>query len=211
MKQREATFWYWLVCVVVRLFLRIGHRLEIHNPENVPTVGGCIIASNHVSYLDPPVIAVGIKHRVVHFMARDTLFSTPFVGWFLTSVQALSMDRTRGDVGALRKGIHLLKSGKVLGLFPEGTRSPNGEMQSAKGGIGFLIAKAAVPIVPAHVDGSFQAFSKSAKRIKRGKSRVFYGKPIEPAEFASFGADRDSYKRIGELVMRRIAALKPSG
>jgi len=210
MRQREATFWYWLVCAVVRLFLRIWERFEIHDPENVPAVGGCIIASNHVSYLDPPVVAVGIKHRVVHFMARDTLLSTPFARWFLTGVQVLPMDRTRGDVGALRKGISLLKSGKVLGLFPEGTRSPNGEMQSAKGGIGFLIAKAEIQVVPAYVDGSFQAFPKGAKRIKRGRVRVFYGKPIEPSEFVALGTSRDSYERIGKLVMSRIAALKPS-
>ena len=83
-------------------------------------------------------------------------------------------------------------------------------MQSAKGGIGFLIAKAEVQVVPAYVDGSFQAFPKGAKRIKRGRIRVFYGKPIEPSEFAALGTDRDSYERIGELVMSRIAALKPS-
>jgi 1-acyl-sn-glycerol-3-phosphate acyltransferase len=210
MRQRESTFFYWFVCAVVRFLLRIWDRFEIHDPDNVPAVGGCIIASNHVSYLDPPAVAVGIKHRVVHFMARDTLFSTPLARWFLTGVQVLPMDRTRGDVGALRKGINLLKSGKVLGLFPEGTRSPNGEIQSAKGGIGFLISKANVPVVPAYVDGSFQAFPKGAKRIKRGRVRVFYGKPIEPSEFAALGTDRDSYERIGELVMGRIAALKPS-
>ena len=210
MRQSEWTFFYWFVCAVVRLFLRIWDRFEIHNPENVPAVGACIIASNHVSYLDPPAVAVGIKHRVVHFMARDTLFSTPFSKWLLTGVQVMPMDRTRGDVGALRKGINLLKSGKVLGLFPEGTRSPSGEMQGAKGGIGFLISKASVPVVPAYVDGSFQAFPKGAKRIRRGRVRVFYGKPIEPSEFAALGTDRDSYERIGELVMSRIAALKPS-
>ena len=210
MRQREVTCWYRLVCVVVRLYLKIWERFEIHNPENVPAIGGCIIASNHVSYLDPPVVAIGIKHRIVHFMARDTLFSTPFARWFLNSVQVLPMDRTRGDVGALRKGISLLKSGKVLGLFPEGTRSPNGEMQNAKGGIGFLIAKAKVQVVPTYVDGTFQAFPKGAKRMKRGKVRVFYGKPITPAEFAAFGTNRDSYERIGELVMSRIATLKPS-
>ena len=210
MRQREETFFYWLVCTVVRIFLRIWDRFESHTPENVPAVGGCIIASNHVSYLDPPAVAVGIKHRVVHFMARDTLFSTPLARWFFNGVQVMPMDRTKGDVGALRKGLNLLKSGKVLGLFPEGTRSPSGELQEAKGGIGFLISKAEVRVVPAYVDGSFQAFPKGAKRIGRGRVRVFYGKPIEPAEFAALGTDRDSYRRIGELVMSRIAALKPS-
>ena len=209
MRRSESTFFYWLVCTVVRLMLRVWNRFQIHNPENVPSVGGCIIASNHVSYLDPPAVAVGIKHRVVHFMARDTLFVKPLAGWFLTHVEVMPMDRTRGDVGALRKGIGLLKSGKVLGLFPEGTRSPNGEIQKAKGGIGFLISKAGVQVVPAYVDGSFHAFPKGAKRVKRGRVRVFYGKPIEPSEFAALGTERDSYDRIGELVMSRIAALKP--
>ena len=76
--------------------------------------------------------------------------------------------------------------------------------------LAFLISKASVRVVPAYVDGSFQAFPKGAKRIKRGTVRVFYGKPIEPSEFAALGTDRDSYERIGELVMSRIAALKPS-
>ena len=209
MRQREVLWWYGLVCAVVRLFFRIWERFETHNPEQVPAVGGCIIASNHASYLDPPVIAIGVKHRAVHFMARDTLFSTPIARWFFISVQVLPMDRTKGDIGALRKGIGLLKSGKVLGLFPEGTRSPTGALQSAKGGVGFLIAKAEVPVVPAYVDGSFQAFPKGATRIKRGKVRVFYGKPIPPSEFAALGTARHSYERIGELVMSRIAALKP--
>ena len=210
MKKSEWTFFYWLVCSTVRLGLRIWNRFQIHNPENVPSEGGCIIASNHVSYIDPPAVAVGIKHRVVHFMARDTLFVKPLANWFLTHVAVLPMDRTKGDLGALRKGISLLKSGQVLGLFPEGTRTPTGEIQKAKGGIGFLISKAGVPVVPAYVDGSFQAFPKGASRIKRGRVRVFYGKPIDPAEFAALGSDRDSYERIGELVMARIAALKPS-
>ena len=210
MRKSEWTFFYWLVCSSVRLALRIWNRFHIHNPENVPSEGGCIIASNHVSYIDPPAVAVGIKHRVVHFMARDTLFVKPLANWFLTNVAVLPMDRTKGDLGALRKGISLLKSGQVLGLFPEGTRSLTGEIQKAKGGIGFLISKAGVPVVPAYVDGSFQAFPKGASRIKRGRVRVFYGKPIDPAEFAALGSDRDSYERIGELVMARIAALKPS-
>jgi 1-acyl-sn-glycerol-3-phosphate acyltransferase len=208
-RRREIPFWYWLVCSTVRIFLRIWERLEVHNSENVPAVGGCVIASNHASYLDPPALAVSVKHRIVHFMARNTLFSKPLARWFLTSVQVLPVDRTKGDVGAIRRSVNLLKSGNVLGLFPEGTRSPSGEIQSAKGGIGFLIAKAEVPVVPAYVDGSFQAFPKGSKRIKRGQMRIFYGKPIEPAELAALGTDRDSYKRIGELVMKRIAELKP--
>ena len=120
------------------------------------------------------------------------------------------MDRTKGDVGALRKGIGLLKEGKVLGLFPEGTRSPTGEIQPAKGGIGFLIMKAGVPVVPAYVDGSFKAFPKGANRIHRAQVSIYYGTPISTSEFAALGTDRDSYGRIGELVMNRIAALKPS-
>ncbi len=210
MKRGERTFFYRLVCAVVRLALRVWNRFQIHNAENVPSEGGCIIAPNHVSYLDPPAVAVGIKHRAVHFMARDTLFMKPWANWFLTNVGVLPMDRTKGDVGALRKGISLLKSGRVLCLFPEGTRSPTGEIQKAKGGIGFLISKAGVPVVPTYVDGSFQAFPKGASRIKPCRIRIFYGKPIAPAEFEALGSDRDSYERIGDLVMARIAALKPS-
>lgn len=200
---RTARYW-------VRLWARIWLRFQSHGSENVPRTGSCLVASNHVSYLDPPMLACGVQHRLIHFLARDTLW-TPGVGaWFMTAIQCIPIDRTRGDVGALRKAIAVLKEGEALALFPEGTRSPDGQLKEAKGGVGFLIAKAGVPVVPVYVDGSYAAFPKGARHIRPGKVRIFYGPPIQPSEFAALGEGRESYEKIGRLVMSRIAALKPS-
>jgi len=201
---------YRFVCFSVRIGLKIWERFEVHGSENVPASGGCVVACNHVSYLDPPSIACSVRHRVIRFLARDTLSRTWIGDYFFRHIHAVSIDRTKGDVGALRKSIQVLKGGEVLGLFPEGTRSVDGELKPAKAGVGFLIAKAGVPVVPAYVDGSFQAYPKGAQRIKRGRVRVFFGPAIQPSEFAAFASERDGYEKISSLVMSRIAALKPA-
>lgn len=215
MKQEERRFlkyWvYYLARFFLWMFLKVWERFECYGSENIPDEGGCIIASNHVSFLDPPAIGIAVGNRIVHFLARDTLFRGRIRNWFFTSVHCVPIDRTRGDVGALRRSLQVLKEGKLLALFPEGTRSPTGELQPAKGGIGFLIAKAAVPVVPAYVDGSFQAFPKGARFIRPGKIRVFFGTPIQPREIGMLGTGRESYEEIGRLVMARIAQLRDQG
>lgn len=205
---KRGYFMYRLVSGATRLWLKAWMHLDSHGAENVPASGGCVLASNHASYLDPPIVACGLKHRVVRFMARDTLFAGRFRNWFFHGIKCVPLDRTRGDVAALRKGIQLLKEGEVLGLFPEGTRSPDGQLKPAKGGIGFLIAKAGVPVVPIYVGGTFEAFPKGAKHIKRGKVSVYYGQPISFAEISGRGEGKESYQAIGDLIMSRIAFLR---
>ena len=95
-----------------------------------------------------------------------------------------------------------------MGIFPEGTRSSDGELQQAKGGVGFLIAKAGVPVVPAYVQGTFNAYPRGAKWIRPSKISVTYGTPIPPSEISALGDGRGSYDAIAALVMARIAALR---
>jgi len=211
MKTTAPTFpVYRLTRVFSRLFFSVWNRFESHGSEHLPPTGGCVIASNHASFLDPPVIGVGLPARMVRFLGRDTLYRSRFMRWYLPAIGVVPLDRSRGDIGALRKAIQLLKGGEVLGLFPEGTRTTDGQLQPPKGGIGFLIAKAGVPVVPAYVDGTFQAFPRDTRRIKPAQIRVFYGPPIQPAEVAALAEQDDGYLKIGQLVMDRIAALKPS-
>ena len=192
----------------LKLGMILWNRFEAHGGENVPTTGGCIVASNHVSFLDPPALGCGVRNRVVRFMARDTLFQPPWFGNVLHRVGVIPISREKGDVGALRKAIQCLKEGSCIGLFPEGTRSPDGTLQPAKGGIGFLIAKAGVPVVPAYIEGTYDAYPRSAKRIRPTKVRITYGKPIMPEEFAALGKDRDAYEKVGSLVMDRIREIR---
>lgn len=207
---REGFFreWlYWLARGTLALILRVRYRLKVVGREYIPARGGAVIAANHCSYLDPPVIGASSHRRVVRFMARDTLLSNRLAKWFFPRVGVIALDRTRGDLGALKRAIALLKEGKVLGLFPEGTRSPDGQLREAKGGIGFLIAKGDVPVVPMYITGTFEAFPKGAKRLKPSRITARLGPPITPEEIRSAMPEKGDYTAVGALVMQRIQAL----
>lgn len=198
---------------VFRRLLKIGmlawNRFSARGAEHVPVTGGCIICSNHASFLDPPIVGVGIRHRQVRFMARDTLYGNRFMNWLLKRIGVIPLDRTRGDIAALRKAIQILKSGAVVGLFPEGTRSADGQLQEPKGGIGFLIAKAGVPVVPAYISGSFHAYPRGARFVRPTKVSIVYGPPIPPETLAHLAEADDGYEQIARFVMEKIAALRP--
>ena len=108
---------------------------------------------------------------------------------------------------ALKKAIATLKDGQVIGLFPEGTRSPDGQMRAAKGGIGFLIAKGDVPVVPLYISGTFAAFPKGADKFRPGRLVARFGPPIAPEEIRAAMPAKNDYEAVGALVMRRIRAL----
>ena len=198
---------YWLSRGFVYFCLRLKYRMRVSGREHVPPRGGAILAANHCSYLDPPVMAGCSNRRIVHFMARDTLFSNPVARWFFPRVGVMPIDRTRGDLGALRKAIALLKEGRVVGLFPEGTRSPDGRMREAKGGIGFLIAKGDVPVVPLHISGTHEAFPKGADKLRPSRIVARFGPPISPEEIRAAMPAKNDYEAVGALIMRRIAEL----
>ena len=202
---------YWMSQSSVQLFLKFFVRFRSYGAwENVPRTGGCILAANHASYLDPPAIGCGVNHRIVQMMARDTLYINSAVRWWMLKVHTIPIDRTKGDVAALRKAISSLREGKVVAIFPEGTRTLDGKLQPAKGGIGFLIAKAEVPVVPVYIHGTFEAYPKGAKKIRRVPVSIHFGKPIYPEELQKLGDDRSVYDKIGNLVMERIAELQKS-
>lgn len=191
-------------------FFKLYNRLEVSGVHHVPSSGGVLLVANHVSFLDPPALGCAVRHRTVRYLARDSLFTNPLIGRFLRGIAAVPISRERGDVGALKKALAVLKAGDCLGMFPEGTRSPDGKVQPAKSGVGFLVAKAGVPIVPAYIDGTFRALSRHHKWIRPCKIRVTIGPPILPSEIAQAGESRDQYEKIGALITERIRALEPA-
>lgn len=204
----HSTF-YWAARGVVWCWLRTKYRLRVSGLEHVPAQGGVIFAANHTSYLDPPALGCAINTRIVHFMARDTLLSSPIARFFFKHAQVIPLDRTRGDLAALRKAISFLKDGKAIGLFPEGTRSKDGTPQAAKGGIGFLLAKGGAPVVPMYISGTFQAFPRGSSKFLPSRITVNIGAPIPPEELLAAMADAKDYASVGSLVMQRIGALAP--
>jgi len=201
--------WYSVTCNVFWSCLRVKNRIKFFGLQNVPETGGLVIASNHASYLDPPAVgACTYRTRMTHFMARDTLFAKPLMNWFLRKVGVIPLDRDKGDVKAMRTAIHLLKNGAAVALFPEGTRSENGELQPPKPGIGFLVAKGEAPVVPVYVHGSYEAWSKHSEGWTRNPISVVFAQLITREEIQRLGKGREAYPLIGELIMQRIAGLK---
>lgn len=208
MKREPGHPLYWIVRAIVWFVSFFYFRFRSYGSEHVPSEGGCILTPNHASFLDPPMVGIGLSHRVVHFMARDTLFKAPVLGWWYRKIGTIPIDRNKGDLAALRSAIAGLKSGKVVCLFPEGTRSLDGQLQQPKGGVGFLIAKAGVPVVPVYIHGAYEAWPKGGKWIKPKRVKVHYGAPIQPDEFGLNAKGKPDYDQIVALVMERIADLK---
>ncbi|HVS52834.1 MAG TPA: lysophospholipid acyltransferase family protein [Opitutaceae bacterium] len=194
--------------------IRVGFdmlfRGEVAGVEHLPKSGAFLIAANHASHLDPPMVGCHVPRQMC-FFARKTLWHGGMSSWWLDAVGCIPVDRDGGqDIGALKRVLRALADGKVMILFPEGTRSPDGRLQKPKPGVGFIVCKTRVPVVPARIFGSFDAFGKGAKLPHLGTPlTIAYGAPILPAEYDDPAAGKDRYQLASERIMARIERLQP--
>ena len=201
---------YRLTTGTFRRIFTFGYRQKCFGLENVPKGGGCILAGNHVSYLDPPCFASFCPRQPVYSFARRTLFK-PGIGWWFRRLYMIGVDRDKGsDLPAFRRVLNLLKDGQVVQMFPEGTRSPNGILQRGKKGIGWFILKANVPVVPMRVFGTFEAWPKGKcfPSFKPQLTLVF-GKPLPSEVFEDCKNEADPFQAASDKVMQAIANLYP--
>jgi len=157
----------------------IFFSLRVFGRENVPGEGGVLIASNHQSFLDPILIGVGLK-RQIHYMARRSLFKNILFRGLIKSLNAFPVKRKGTDVAALKKAIALLRRGEVVLLFPEGTRTRDGTIGPIEHGFGMIARRAGVPLVPAVIDGAFEAWPRTRRIFRFAAASVIFGKPLEP-------------------------------
>lgn len=191
---------YFFIKTLLYYFFKVFFRYKIIGIENIPTNGGVVIASNHISLWDPPVVGAGLD-RPVNFMAKEELFAFGPLRWIITIMKAFPVKRGAADRGAIRHAINLLKNGEILGLFPEGTRSKTGELGKPEAGVGMIVLKAGVPIIPAAIIGTNRVF-KDGNILPQ--FIIKYGKPIIITEDKM---DRDSMENIGKLIMQEISCL----
>lgn len=201
----RPTWVYRIVRRVSLTYFRLVHRISFHGVDRVPTTGPFILVANHASFLDPPAVGCVFRGRQLHYMARDTLQKSRWMKWLMERMQVIPIDRTRGDIGALRSALRVLRQGKSIVVFPEGTRSVDGTLQPAKPGIGFLVAKAGVPVIPAHIQGTYNALSKHHRWVRPARVQVRYGEPILPEAFEALAGEPHPYEAAASLVMDRIA------
>jgi 1-acyl-sn-glycerol-3-phosphate acyltransferase len=197
---------YFLVRNFLKLFLVIFMGFMVNGAEKVPKKGAFILASNHVSHFDPPAMA-SASPRMVHFMARRTLFDNWLFRQVIGRCGLIPVKRGEADIGAMKTAIRLLKSGEPVFLFPEGTRSETGEMQEAQPGIGYLSLMAGAPILPAYVDGTDKALPKGAKRITRTRVSVYFGDLIDPCKLGLPEDRKIAAQRLSDYVVEEIKKL----
>lgn len=174
---------YGLTKFLCWLFFRIGFSLKVTGHAHVPKQGAFILASNHVSFLDPVVVGTACPRRLV-FMARNTLFKHMLLRWWLNGVGAIALNRDESDVSAVRAAVGALRKGLPVALFPEGTRQESGKLGRAKRGVGMLAKLAKVPVVPMYVHGTYEALPRGAKGLRLAKIQVALG-PLIPYTSAS--------------------------
>jgi len=197
---------YWCGYTLCKTVANIGFRYRAFGQENIIEDGPAIMAANHQSYLDPPLVGITCRAEL-YFLARKTLFENKLFGSILSRVNALPVDLSGADLTAVRTVINLLKQGHRTVIFPEGTRSLTGQIQQARPGIGMIIAKTLAPVVPMRIFGSFQAWPKGGK-IKPYPVTVVVGKPIRFKKEELGAKSREAYQKISEQVLATIAAIE---
>lgn len=164
-------------------FKMVG-RTRVIGYENLPSEGGVIVACNHVSYLDPPLVGSTIR-RECAFMARHDLWNCKPLGWLITRLNAFPVHRDTPDISALRRAADEVKSGKVLVLFPEGTRSPDARLQKAHPGLALIVRQARAPVMPCAVVGPEVMWPPGARFLRPAQLTVVFGSPIYFTDDAS--------------------------
>jgi 1-acyl-sn-glycerol-3-phosphate acyltransferase len=195
---------YRLSWKLLNLVERLLFGFLVRGRERIPRTGAVIIASNHISYYDPPVVGSGVP-REVYFLAKEELFRNRFFGWLISRYNAIPLKRSVGDVGALKKAVGLLKQGRAVLMFPEGTRSLTGKLLKPKPGVGMIAALTSTPVVPAYVKGTNRLGDAF---MRRTRLEVAFGEPVVPPSGGSGErTKKEDYGAITKEVMRRIADL----
>jgi 1-acyl-sn-glycerol-3-phosphate acyltransferase len=199
--------------IFFRLLFGIYFRWRVLGAENVPKTGGVILAANHASYADPPLVGAGLD-RDINYLARQSLFRFPIIGRLLSSWNSVPVDRDGGGAKGLKIILDRLLGGAGIILFPEGTRSNDGKLQPAQPGIGLVVAKSNALVVPVRVFGTYEAWGRNRKVPLPKRITVTYGEPMRfeklRAEAKNCSRERlkEIYQQIADEIMTAIAGLR---
>jgi 1-acyl-sn-glycerol-3-phosphate acyltransferase len=199
--QRKILTW------IIKLLLTLLSRRDVAGVENIPPSGGLILAPNHLSMLDAPLIVISIQRQDITAMAADKHRKNPFLRWLIEAMDGIWLNREEADSQAIRAAIDYLKRGHVLGIAPEGTRSRSGVLLEGKNGVAYLADKAGVPVVPVAVWGTETGFYE-VQHLRRPTLHMRVGKPLTfpPVE----RRERETaLQRNTEELMCQIAAMLP--
>ena len=205
---------YFMGWCFFRALYRFYFRWRVYNPERVPETGPVILAANHTSFIDPPLVGAGLR-RDINYLARESLFRFPGIGALLRSWNSVPVDREGGGAAGLRKILDRLLAGNAIILFPEGTRSRDGKLQAARSGIGLTVVKSKAVVVPVRVFGTYEAYGRHLRFPRPRRVAVKYGEPMRfetlrtEAKTCSKTRLKEIYQQIANEIMAAIAKLEP--
>ncbi len=202
----EMTGWYRFGYKLSWLLARLFFSFHVVGRDRIPATGGCILAMNHESYLDPPLAGICCQ-RAIHFLAKKTLLQWPILGPIFPKVNVVPVDQERADMSALKTIIKLVRAGECTIIFPEGGRTLDGKMQPAQPGLGLVIAKTLAPVVPMRIFGAHEALPPGGT-VRPHPIQIVVGEPMIFTEADLEGSGRDLYQRLSERVMEKIAAIE---
>jgi 1-acyl-sn-glycerol-3-phosphate acyltransferase len=204
----EIRGWYRVFRGIIGFLVRLLGRLEITGSEHVPDKGPYLLITNHIHWLDPPVLMAAFPHRAYVFAAakRENHW---FLGPLFRSLDAIFVRRGEVDRKALRQALAVLEGRGVLGLAPEGTRSTTGAMQQGRSGAAYMAYRTGVRLVPVVASGQESLFP-SLRRLRRARVRVAFGPPFDPPPLIKGGkASAAEVRAFTEEIMYRLAAMLP--
>ncbi|MDW7740151.1 MAG: lysophospholipid acyltransferase family protein [Bacillota bacterium] len=184
------------------LYLKIFYCLRIHGRENLPTRKPYIVCSNHIKWLDPMTVGAAIPSRIrVNFMAKKEVFSNPIFAYLLRKVGAFPVNRQEADYSAIKTAYRLLQEGEVLGLFPEGSRSKDGQLQKAYNGAALIAVRSGVPVLPVAIPGPYRLFKPL---------HIHIGKPfvLPPLVYENKEEKKARLEEMSNTIMQYIENLK---
>jgi 1-acyl-sn-glycerol-3-phosphate acyltransferase len=183
--------------MLFRGIFTVFYRWQVIGSEHIPKEGPVILCANHISNWDPPLLGSGIE-RQVHFMAKEVLFKIPVVSFFIRSFGTYPVKRGAGDRAAIRASLQMLSEGKIIGIFPEGTRSRTGELGQGMNGASMFALKSDAVVIPVAIIGPFKLF----RSIK-----IVYGAPVDLSALKAEKQGSDTLKRATEQIMGHIKDL----
>ena len=181
---------------IVAPFFKVIYRTKYINPHNVPKEGAYIFAGNHISSVDPIIMAIGQKHRNIHFMAKAELFQNPFKRWFFLSIGAFPVDRGNSDKGAVRHFEEILADGNLMGIFIEGTRSKTGEFLKPKSGAALIAYDTKTPVIPV------------CQTDINGRRVCHFGEPMTLEELGFVNGGAREYREASRRIMDKIKSFR---
>lgn len=189
---------YRFIKLIALFIFRFFFRIKVHGVKNQNFDGKTIVCSNHANNLDPIFISMAIN-RQVHWMAKKELFKNKALSWLIRKLGAFPVNRGEADISAIKNALRILKSEKVLGLFPEGTRVKKMDLESVKSGAGLLAVKSKANILPVYIDSSYKLFSKVD---------IYIGKPLDISDYYNRKLSSKEYEEVSKIILSNIYNLK---